>query len=79
VSVQVSLKITTGDLTETLLVIGDLDALWDQVSPRLLNRLVDIGAIRRDSNGPPQLTTLGQILLERVKAGELIPDLEHLP
>jgi hypothetical protein len=70
---------TSDELAATLLQLGDVQTLWDNVSPKALARLVELGMVRRASNRPPQLTTLGEIVFARVKAGEPIPDLEHLP
>ena len=69
---------TTDELAETLLHLGDVQTLWDSVSPKSLARLAELGMVRRAANRPPQLTTLGEIVFARVKAGEPIPNLEHL-
>ena len=52
--------------------------LMDKISPKAIDRLTELGLLRGAENKPPQLTTLGEVIFERLQSGGPIPDLEYL-
>jgi hypothetical protein len=76
---MILVHLTSEDLTDALARVGHAQALIEAVSPKVLDRLVQLGLILRGSNMGPQLTAVGEIFFDRLAAGEPIPSLDEVP
>jgi hypothetical protein len=65
------------ELADALSRTGGAQALMYGLRPKALSRLVELGMIVGGASRVPQLTTLGQVFLGRLKSGQPIPDLDH--